>query len=304
MPVVSIRHLTTYHYRSPVAFGEHRVMYRPLESFDQRVLSATLDVGPEPSLLSHVHEVSGAAVAVVRFDARADRLRFESLVSVDHTPREAFGLEGERSTIGAVPFAYDADEASDLALSIARRHPDAGEVEAWARRFVRPEGRTRLSTVLSDMTHAIRGDFAYALRLDGPPQTPTLTLARRTGTCRDFAVLMVEAARSLGLAARFTSGYVYSGSRKAGRTGGGHSHAWARVYLPDCGWIDFDPTNGIVGNQDLVRVAEVIDPRAALPLYGSWSGRGSDFIRMDVDVDVQVAAAMQPQSFLRVAHGQ
>lgn len=304
MPVVSIRHLTTYRYRSPVAFGEHRVMYRPLESFDQRVLSATLDVGPEPSLLSHVHEVSGAAVAVVRFDARADRLRFESLVSVDHTPREAFDLEGERSTIGQEPFAYAPDEASDLALSIARRHPDAGEVEAWARRFVRPAGRTRLSTVLSDMTHAIRGDFAYALRLDGPPQTPTLTLARRTGTCRDFAVLMVEAARSLGLAARFTSGYVYSGSQKAGRTGGGHSHAWARVYLPDCGWIDFDPTNGIVGNQDLVRVAEVIDPRAALPLHGSWSGRGSDFIRMDVEVDVQVAAAMQPPAFLRVAHGQ
>ena len=82
MPVVSIRHLTTYRYRGPVAFGEHRVMYRPLESFDQRVLSATLDVGPEPSLLSHVHEVSGAAVAVVRFDARADRLSWAATLAL------------------------------------------------------------------------------------------------------------------------------------------------------------------------------------------------------------------------------
>lgn len=304
MPVVSIRHLTTYRYRIPVAFGEHRVMYRPLESFDQRVLSATLEVGPEPSLLSHVHEVSGAGVAVVRFEARADRLSFESQVTLDHLPRPAFDLEGERSTIGADRFVYDPDEAADLALSIARRHLDDGEVEAWARRFVRRVGRTRLSTVLSDVTQAVRDTFAYSLRLGGPPQTPAATLARGAGTCRDFAVLMVEAARSLGLAARFTSGYVYSGSAKACRTGGGHSHAWARVYLPDCGWTDFDPTNGLVGNQDLVRVAEVIDPRAALPLYGSWSGLKTDFVGMDVEVDVSVAPAMQPAVFLRVAHGQ
>lgn len=304
MPVVSIRHLTTYRYRIPVAFGEHRVMYRPLESFDQRVLSATLEVGPEPSLLSHVHEVSGAGVAVVRFEARADRLSFESQVTLDHLPRPAFDLEGERSMIGADRFVYDPDEAADLALSIARRHLDDGEVEAWARRFVRRVGRTRLSTVLSDMTQAVRDTFAYSLRLDGPPQTPAATLSRGAGTCRDFAVLMVEAARSLGLAARFTSGYVYLGSAKAGRTGGGHSHAWARVYLPDCGWTDFDPTNGLVGNQDLVRVAEVIDPRAALPLYGSWSGLKTDFVGMDVEVDVSVAPAMQPAVFLRVAHGQ
>jgi transglutaminase-like putative cysteine protease len=303
MPVVSIRHLTTYRYRTPVAFGEHRVMYRPLESFDQRVLSAELTVGPEPSLLSHVHEVSGAGVAVVRFDSRADRLTFESQVIVDHLPRPAFDLEGELSKIGAARFAYDPDEAADLALFVSRRHPDDGKVEAWARSFVRPSGGTRLSRVLSDMTQAIRETFAYALRLDGPPQTPVETLARRAGACCDFAVLLVEAARSLGLAARFTSGYVYSDATSVERTGGGHAHAWARVYLPDCGWVDFDPTNGLVGNQDLVRVAEVIDPRAALPLYGSWSGLKSDFLGMDVEVDVAMVPTMQPAAHLRVAHG-
>jgi transglutaminase-like putative cysteine protease len=174
--------------------------------------------------------------------------------------------------IGAARFAYDPDEATDLALSVARRHPDNGEVEAWARGFVRPSGGTRLSRVLSDMTHAIRETFAYALRMDGPPQTPVETLARRAAACRDFAVLLVEAARSLG--------------------------------LPDCGWVDFDPTNGLVGNQDLVRVAEVIDPRAALPLYGSWSGLKSDFLGMDVEVDLAMVPTMQPATHLRVAHGQ
>lgn len=101
---------------------------------------------------------------------------------------------------------------------------------------------------------------------------------------------VLDAVRSLGLAARFVSGYIYSGSAKAGRTGGGHTHAWARVYLPDCGWVDFDPTNGIVGNLDLIRVAVVADPRLALPLYGSWDGEAKDYLGMDVSVDLTVEA--------------
>jgi transglutaminase-like putative cysteine protease len=303
MPVVSIRHRTSYRYRNPVAFGEHRVMYRPLESFDQRVIASALEVGPEPAMLRHVQEASGATVAVTRFDTRADRLHFESRVTLDHMPQTAFELEGEAAAIGAALFAYHPDEAAELARAIERQHADAGETEAWARRFVRRVGRTRLSTLLSDITHGIRGELTYAVRLEGPPQTPAETLARRAGTCRDFAVLMAEAARSLGLAARFTSGYVYSRSPKAGRTGGGHTHAWVRVYLPGCGWTDFDPTNGIVGGHDLVRVAEVVNPSAALPLHGAWSGLKSDFLGMDLEVDVQVCEATQPAAVLRVAHG-
>jgi len=302
MPVISIRHRTTYRYRNPVAFGEHRVMFRPLESFDQRVIAADLEVGPEPSLLRHVQDVSGAAVAIARFDARADRLSFESRVLVEHSPHAALDLEGDETAIGSAPFAYAPDEARALTCSLGRRHGDDAGLEAWARRFVRPLGRTRLSTLLSDMTHAIRADFTYAERLAGAPQTPEETLARRTGSCRDFAMLMIEAARSLGLAGRFTSGYVYSRSAKAGRTGGGHTHAWARVYLPECGWIDFDPTNGIVGNADLIRVAEVAHPRSAIPLHGTWSGLQSDYLGMDVEVEVAtVGAAVQPADRLRVA---
>lgn len=115
------------------------------------------------------------------------------------------------------------------------------------------------------------------------------TLALRSGTCRDYAVLMMEAARSLGLAARFVSGYIYSPMVGAGlgRASAGHTHAWVRVYLPACGWVEFDPTNGIVGNADLVRVAIARDPRQAVPLHGSWSGRPSDYLGMEVEVDVR-----------------
>ena len=303
MPIVSISHRTTYRYRNPVAFGEHRVMYRPLESFDQRVIEASLAISPDPAVLRHVQEASGAVAAVARFGARSDVLTFESQVVLEHLPGVAFELERAGAVMGAGPFAYTPEDAADLARALQRQHRDDGEVEAWARRFVRPLGFTRLSTLLSDMAHAIRGDFTYGKRLEGPPQTPGETLARRGGSCRDYAVLMAEAARALGLAARFASGYIYGGSSKSDRRGGGHTHAWTRVYLPDCGWTDFDPTNGIVGNHDLVRVAEVVDPRAAVPLHGRWSGLKSDFLGMDVEVDVNVGLPTQPADHWRVAQG-
>jgi transglutaminase-like putative cysteine protease len=298
MPVVSIRHSTTYRYRTAVGFGEHRMMLRPLEGFDQRLLSAEIAISPEPSLMQHLQDASGACVGVARFAERADRLVFDSQVRVDHRPHSPFDLESASLVPGQALTPYDPEETQELSASIRRRYADAGETEAWARRFLRAKGATRLSTVLTDMMEAIRGDLAYALRLRGEPQTPAETLALRQGSCRDFAVLMMEAARSLGLAARFVSGYIYSTSPKAGRTGGGHTHAWARVYLPECGWVDFDPTNGIVGNLDLIRVAVVTDPRLALPLYGSWNGEAEDYLGMDVTVDLTVEAAAVPASAL------
>jgi transglutaminase-like putative cysteine protease len=301
MPIVSIHHTTTYRYRVPVAFGEHRMMLRPMEAFDQRLLSAEVEISPEPSLLRHIHDASGAAVGVARFAGRADRLVFAARMRVDHAPGAPFELEASSGWVAAGLPAYGPEEAQELAAAIAPRQPGSGEVEAWARRFLRAHGRTRASTVLAEMMEAIRGEFAYALRLRGAPQTPAETLARRQGSCRDFAVLMMEAARSLGLAAQFVTGYVYTASQKIGRTGGSHTHAWARAYLPGCGWTDFDPTNGIIGNLDLIRVAVVSDPRLALPLHGVWEGAADDFAGMDVTVDVTVEPEAQRIPDLRVA---
>jgi len=290
MPVVSIHHRTTYRYRNPVAFGEHRMMFLPLQGFDQRVLSAEVDISPEPSLLRHIYDITGAGVSVARFATRSDVLNFESRIRIEHEPHPVLDLEDDDAFIAGGLFRYSPADAAELHGSIAPRLPSA-LVEEWARGFVRPLGRTRLSTVLSEMTHAIRSDLTYGLRLAGEPQSAEETLSSRQGSCRDFAVLLVEAARSLGLAARFVSGYIYSASPKA-RTGSGHTHAWARVYVPGCGWVDLDPTNGIVGNADLIRVAAVNDPRRALPLHGTWAGLPSDYLGMDVAVDVEIEPAI------------
>ena len=303
MPILHIRHLTTYRYRREVGFGEHRLMMRPKESYDQRVLSASLRISPEPSSLRHMHDVFGNCVTLVRFDRRADRLSFESRVTLEHTPVPLAGDPGEAiSAAGpAFPFAYGAEDMPDLLRSIERSHPDPdGVVAAWARRFLRWNGATPVLSLLTEMTRAIRADFTYAKRLDGPPQTPATTLALRSGTCRDFAVLMMEAARSLGLAARFVSGYIYSpatgtvpADAPGARVGGGHTHAWVQVYLPSCGWAEFDPTNGIVGATDLVRVAVVRDPRQAVPLAGVWDGEAGDALGMEVEVELTAAPLVE-----------
>jgi transglutaminase-like putative cysteine protease len=292
MPILSIRHVTRYRYRNPVAFGEHRMMLRPRESYDQRLLSYELEISPEPSRLRSMHDVFGNCVSVAGFEGRTTELVFDSRVRLDHTPLQAFAdVDGEIEVYtGAMPFAYSPEDLPDLLLSMQRQYPDpAGEVDHWARRFVRSVGKTSLQTLLSEMTQAIYAEFKYRTRLDGAAQDPLETLALGSGSCRDYAVLMIEAVRSLGLAARFVSGYIYSPyvGPENGRIGGGHTHAWVRVYLPACGWVEFDPTNGIVGNADLVRVAIARDPRQATPLHGTWSGQREDYVGMEVEVDVR-----------------
>lgn len=300
MSILSIRHITRYHYKNPVGLGEHRMMFRPRESYDQRLLSCDLSITPTPDRLRFVHDVFGNCVGVADFSGRTKSLIFDSRVRLEHTPLAAFaGVDGEIEIYdGVAPFAYSDQDLPDLRVSMERSHPDPdGVVDQWARQFVRANGPTRLQTLLSDMTQAIYAGFKYRRRLEHGAQTPLETLALRSGTCRDYAVLMIEAVRSLGLAARFVSGYIYSpyAGPTTGRVGGGHTHAWVRVFLPACGWVEFDPTNGLVGNADLVRVAITRDHRQATPLHGTWSGAAEDFIGMEVEVDVQTDSSASVQ---------
>lgn len=297
MPVLSVRHLTRYRYRNPVAFGDHRMMLRPREGCDQRLLSSTLLIAPTPVQLRYVQDVLGNWIGVAHFQGRASELSFESRFTLDHTPLPAFGDQpGDLDVIEAGrPFAYGSDDLPDLVQSIVPQHDDPdGTLTRWAQGFVKPRGATSLQHLLAEMTQAIYADFRYGKRFEQGVQPPLTTLATRGGTCRDFAVLMIEAVRRLGLAAQFVSGYIHSPSRKlvvadralVERKGGGHTHAWLRVYLPSCGWVEFDPTNGIVGNTDLIRVAVVRDPRQAPPVHGTWAGFPTDYLGLDVEVEV------------------
>jgi transglutaminase-like putative cysteine protease len=289
MPILSIRHLTTYRYRQPVAFGEHRMMLRPREGHDQRILEERLDIDPAPVELRWLHDVFGNSVGIARFEGRARELRVNSVIRLDHTPTNTLDYPMEREA-ETYPFSYDHDDLADLARSIERQYPDPGrEVDRWARQFLRRDGPTGTRELLTGMTNAIRQRFAYIVRPERGVQTPVQTLAKNSGTCRDFAVLMIEAVRSLGIAARFVSGYLHV-PRGGSGLGGGATHAWLRVYLPGAGWVELDPTNGIIGNRDLIRVAVARDHRSVLPLHGTWIGFPSDSLGMTVEVDVTADA--------------
>jgi transglutaminase-like putative cysteine protease len=178
----------------------------------------------------------------------------------------------------------------DLSRSIERQYPDpSGDFERWVRRFVHQGRPTETGALLMTLTYAIKEGLAYQRRTARGTQSPLQTLAERRGSCRDLATLMMEAARVLGLAARFVSGYIYVPERDSGESylGGGSTHAWCQVYLPGAGWVEFDPTNGIVGNRDLVRVAVARDARQAIPLHGSYFGKAEHDQGMVVSVNVR-----------------
>jgi transglutaminase-like putative cysteine protease len=286
MTVLRVHHVTTYRYARPVGFGEHRLMFRPRDSHEQHLLSANLAVSPEPADIRWIHDVFGNSIAIVTFTRKADELRFETTIVLDHLPEQGPRVRIDESA-KTWPFAYDADTLIDLEPVIRRHYPDHGEVEAWARQFVSGSSPVETGHILMTMTKSIDDGFRYLRRTDPGTQPPQLTLSTKQGTCRDFALLMMEAARSLGFAARFVTGYLYSAARDtAERRGGGATHAWVQIFLPGAGWVEFDPTNGIIGNRDLIRVGVARDPRQAKPLSGSFTGAREDYLGMTVEVAV------------------
>ena len=287
MPTVSIDHTTRYRYRRDVAFGEHRILVRPRESYDQRVLSAALEIDPEPDELRWIQDVFGNAVAIATFSGRSDTLEVRGSATVEHLPMSAADIAVEPYA-ATYPFTYSAEDMPDLLRSIERQYADRSRtLDRWADGFLKQRTTTSTLDLLRAMTEGIKRDFSYRRREEKGTQAPLETLRRGAGTCRDFAVLMMEAVRALGLAARFVSGYLYNEEGVQARVGGHSTHAWVRVFLPGSGWIEFDPTNGIIGNRGLIRVAVARDAAQALPLTGTWVGARGSQIDMSVDVRIE-----------------
>ena len=298
MAFLTVHHATVYRYREPVQLGEHRMMFRPRESHDLRLIRTSLTITPRPVDLRWLHDPFDNSVAVATFEGSTSDLRFESSVTLEHfeySPPE-YALEAYARTY---PFRYSDEDFPNLERALAP-HCRSARVSEWALQFLDSSTHTDTLKILRAMTLGIREQFVYVRRLEKGVQTPEETLARGQGTCRDFAVLSMEAARSLGIAARFVSGYVFGpnasacdGSTSDGSSvaGGGATHAWMQAYLPGAGWVDFDPTNSIIGNRNLIRVAVAWAPEHVLPLWGTYVGRASAFIGMDVTVTVAAATS-------------
>jgi transglutaminase-like putative cysteine protease len=292
---LTIRHNTVYRYKRPVIFGEHRLMLRPRDSHDLRLVSAELILSPKATV-RWIHDVFGNSVAIVDFQEAARELKVESKLVI-----ERYALDSPTFELDPLareyPFIYSADDRTDLGRTLDRHYPDpAGQLEAWAQAFVasRPIDTQAL---LAGINSTIKNTFAYKQRWEEGTQPPLETLDLRSGTCRDFALLFIEAARSLGFAARFVSGYLYDpaldGTTGNEVKGAGATHAWAEVYLPGAGWVEYDPTNGIIAGENLVRVAVTRDAHQAVPVSGSFDGELEDGAGMTVEVEVTANGAQR-----------
>ncbi|MET3927931.1 transglutaminase family protein [Devosia sp. 2618] len=286
MTLLSVRHETVYRYARPVKFGDHRMLVRPRDSAEQTLESFKLHITPEPAHIRWIHDVFGNGIAIAEFGNEAEELRIVASMVLDHErpPLPTFEIDQRARNY---PFDYGDVDVIDLTPTRRRQFPEETEVDDWARQFINKQGATDTAVMLMDMTHGIKAQFNYLRRPDPGTQRPATTLSSGQGTCRDFALLMIEAVRSLGLAARFVTGYLYSPSREDSHQGGGATHAWCQVYLPGAGWVEFDPTNGIIGTRDLIRVGVAREPRQAIPISGTFVGNKSDYLGMSVDVVVE-----------------
>lgn len=297
MPALTIHHRTTYRYRTPTAFGAHRLMLRPRESRALRLHAHELAISPAAAV-TWAQDVSGNSVATATFSEPADTLVIDSTATlsldVDRWPVFDIAASAQR-----FPFLLDEDEMTDLgALRLQAYLDTAGQVREWARGFVAgtgPDGGTDTLALLKDLSAGVAAQIAYEVREDDAAQSPEETLARRRGSCRDFAVLFVDAVRSLGFGARIVSGYLYDPDLDLrGSTGAGSTHAWAEVYVPGAGWITFDPTNRSVGGFNLIPVAMARHIAQTMPVSGSFAGEAHAFAGLEVAVTVAPAGGSPP----------
>jgi transglutaminase-like putative cysteine protease len=290
MTILSVLHRTRYSYAKRVSFGPHRLMMRPRDSHDLRLIDTALTISPATSV-RWLHDVFGNSVAVAEFTEPGNELLVVSSFRAEHFPLAEASVTLE-AYARRYPFTYDALEIPDISRTLERHCPDIEhKIDAWARRFVARQKDDDTMGILLAMAQAVRAEFKYNPRDEMGTQDPLVTLKSGSGTCRDFALFLMEAVRSLGFAARFVSGYLYDedrvGDGAQSVVGSGATHAWAQIYLPGAGWVEFDPTNALVGGRNLIRVAVARDPGQAIPLSGSFTGAPDAFLGMTVEVEIK-----------------
>ncbi|MDH2353063.1 transglutaminase family protein [Bradyrhizobium sp. SSUT18] len=288
MVVLSIRHKTVYRFGGQVSLNPHRLLLRPREGRDLRLLSNLIHLTPLCEL-TWAQDVFGNSVATANFTGSTDSLVVESLSEVELTSA-AWPVFPVSASAISYPFLYTDEEWMDLGALVRPQYHDAEDaVRNWARSFVLGSPTDTLS-LLKDLNQGVTQRLRYEAREAEGTQSPDETLQLGIGTCRDMATLLVEAARLLGFGGRIASGYLYDPDMsRVGSVGSGSTHAWAEIYVPGAGWITFDPTNQSVGGHNLIPVAVARDIRQVTPVSGSYAG-ASSATEMTVDVSVSALA--------------
>ena len=280
MKRIRIIHETAYYYNQPVSFGPHRAMMRPREGHDVRIVRGKVDVQPTANI-RWLRDIYGNSIAILTFPEPSEKLSIRSELEVelrDDNPIECMIDPGARM----FPFQYAPEEQVDLISYRLPSYPYEGpKLQEWLSDLYQPGQVVGTLELLERLNTHIFKSLKYAHRDDHGVQLPCDSLARGSGSCRDFAVLMMEAARYWGFGSRFVTGYIQMAEGQHGAT-----HAWTEIYIPGAGWHGFDPTNNkLVGNEH-ISVAVAREQEKASPLAGTWAGPSNAFNRMEVSVQV------------------
>ena len=273
------------------------MMVRPRESFDQRLLEASLRITPEPrraALAARRIRQRGRHREVCGPRARAAHREHDHGASTRRSAQTTIRVEPLRPPLFRSRTA--SDDMPDLLRSIERGHHDPERViDEWARGFVRTKGATDTLDMLQ--RHDRRTSTPSSPTWRATKRAPKRPWRRWRQAARHLSRLRRADDRGrarLGLAARFVSGYLYDPDKHKPLIGGGNTHAWVRIFLPGSGWIEFDPTNGIVGNNGLIRVAVARDPYQAVPISGTWRGFPADNLGDEGERKTCTCRARQP----------
>ncbi|TAG26102.1 MAG: transglutaminase family protein [Rhodobacterales bacterium] len=288
--IITILHRTEYIYDQPVVLDPHLLMLRPRDGHDLWVDDAFLTIQPKASLRWYF-DTFGNSVAEASFAGAADRLLIESKLILRRYVSDRL-VRGDAVHVCPYPFVYTEDDMRDLQPFLGLQNPEEAVIlDAWLQGAL-PKQADDAVTFLRGLSDAVHLNLRYSPREEMGTQTAAQTIAAGVGTCRDFAFLFMEAARRYGFAARFVTGYLNDGPMSpgaslAGPVGGGATHAWADVFVPGEGWIEFDPTNRITAGSALIRVATTRTPAQASPISGSFKGDGASCLGLFVSVDVR-----------------
>ncbi len=280
MKRIRITHRTEYFYHEPVTFGPHRAMLRPREGHEIHIEKLRLVIEPEATV-RWVRDLHDNAIAILTFREPAAKLSILSEVDVDlfEEAPDAYLIDPAARNY---PFQYAPNEQTELVSYYLPSYPhDGPALQTWLADLYQPGQLLDTLGMLRSLNSKIFESFRYVHREEPGVQLPCETLSKGTGSCRDYAVFMMEAARHWGFGARFVTGYVQLAEEQHGST-----HAWTEIYVPGSGWIGFDPTNNKLAGSEHVSVGVSRSQEKAMPLSGAWYGPAGAFDRMDVSVQV------------------
>lgn len=273
-----IVHRTYYNFSQPVELGPHDLRLRPRENHALHVEGFNIKIDPPANILWHL-DVEENSVAIATFDSPTSFLAIESEAIIQQFNEMPLNFLVADDAVN-YPFSYSDDDAILLSPHIALPTPEAStQLAEWTKGIYQSGEQLETYTLLQRLCTHIHQTMTYQIREEPGVQSASRTLAKQTGSCRDFAELFIQASRYLGLAARFVSGYLDS---TPSATDFGATHAWAEVYLPGAGWKGFDPTTGNIVGPDHIAVAVSRAPESVPPIAGSFFGNASS--TMDVGV--------------------